>query len=99
MLDALVEGWPYEAGELPVFLDADGFWAMPLPGGRLRLFFRDDAAGDTPEVADAQAVIDRHVPGAPRIREADNAACFSLHHRSPHASGRAGSFWPATPRT
>ena len=81
VLDALVEGWPYEAGELPVFLDADGFWAMPLPDGRQRLFFRDDAAGERPEVADAQAVIDRHVPGAPRIREADNAACFSLHHR------------------
>jgi 2-polyprenyl-6-methoxyphenol hydroxylase-like FAD-dependent oxidoreductase len=26
-------------------------------------------------------VIDRHVPGAPRIQEAENAACFSLHHR------------------
>jgi FAD binding domain len=26
-------------------------------------------------------VIDRHVPGAPRIRDADNLACFGLHHR------------------
>jgi hypothetical protein len=32
------------------------------------LFFRDDAAGEQPDVADAQGVIDRHVPGALRIR-------------------------------
>ena len=81
MLDAAVDSWPYEPGELPVFLDADGFWAMPLADDRLRLFFRDDAAGERPSVADAQAVIDRHVPGAPRILAADNAACFALHHR------------------
>jgi hypothetical protein len=80
-MDAALEGWPYGSGEIPVFLDREGFWAMPLPGGRIRLFFRDDAAADPPEVADAQAVIDRHVPGAARIRDAENAACFSLHHR------------------
>ncbi|HEX2126247.1 MAG TPA: FAD-dependent monooxygenase [Thermoleophilaceae bacterium] len=80
-LDATVEGWPYGPGEIPVFLDADGFWAMPLPGGRLRLFFRDDATGERPSRAEAQAVIDRHVPGAPPIRAIENAACFSLHHR------------------
>jgi 2-polyprenyl-6-methoxyphenol hydroxylase-like FAD-dependent oxidoreductase len=81
VMDAQVEGWPFEPAELPVFLDADGFWAMPLPGGRLRLFFRDDAAGAAPAVADGQAVIDRHVPGAARVRAADNRACFQLHHR------------------
>ena len=81
VMDAAVEGWPYGPADIPVFLDADGFWAMPLPGGRLRLFFRDDAAGDAPEVADAQAVIDRHVPGGARIRDAANRACFRLHHR------------------
>jgi FAD binding domain len=80
-MDAAVEGWPYGPADIPVFLDADGFWAMPLPGGRLRLFFRDDAAGDAPAVADAQAVIERHVPGRPRIRDAANRACFRLHHR------------------
>jgi 2-polyprenyl-6-methoxyphenol hydroxylase-like FAD-dependent oxidoreductase len=81
IMDAVMEGWPYGEGEVPVFLDHDGFWAMPLPGGRQRLFFRDDAAGERPEVADAQAVIDRHVPGGPRIRAAQNRACFRLHHR------------------
>jgi 2-polyprenyl-6-methoxyphenol hydroxylase-like FAD-dependent oxidoreductase len=81
VMDANVDGWPYGPGEIPVFLDHEGFWAMPLPGGRLRLFFRDDAAGERPELADAQAVIDRHVPGAPRIRYAENRACFRLHHR------------------
>jgi 2-polyprenyl-6-methoxyphenol hydroxylase-like FAD-dependent oxidoreductase len=47
-VDATVEGWPYGPAEIPVFLDAGGFWAMPLPAGRLRLFFRDDAAGERP---------------------------------------------------
>jgi 2-polyprenyl-6-methoxyphenol hydroxylase-like FAD-dependent oxidoreductase len=81
VMDADVEGWPYGAGEIPVFLDHEGFWAMPLPDGRVRLFFRDDAAGERPEVADGQGVIDRHVPGAPRIRDGENRACFRLHHR------------------
>ncbi len=80
VLDAEVDGWPYGPAELPVFLDADGLWAMPLPGGRLRLFFRDDAAGDAPELADAQAVIDRHVRGA-TVRAADDRACFRVSHR------------------
>lgn len=81
VMDADIEGWPYGPGELPVFLDHEGFWAMPLPDARMRLFFRDDAAGEQPEMADAQGVIDRHVPGAPRIRGAENRACFSVHHR------------------
>jgi 2-polyprenyl-6-methoxyphenol hydroxylase-like FAD-dependent oxidoreductase len=81
VMDAEVEGWPYGPGEIPVFLDEEGFWAMPLPGGRLPLFFRDDAIADRPDVRDAQGVIDRHVPGGARIREADNAAGFSLRHR------------------
>jgi 2-polyprenyl-6-methoxyphenol hydroxylase-like FAD-dependent oxidoreductase len=81
VMDAAVDGWPYGPGEIPVFLDQDGFWAMPLPGGRLRLFFRDDGAGEQPAVADAQRVIDRHVPGAPEIVDAQNRACFALHHR------------------
>jgi 2-polyprenyl-6-methoxyphenol hydroxylase-like FAD-dependent oxidoreductase len=81
VMDADIEGWPYGPGELPVFLDHEGFWAMPLPDARMRLFFRDDAAGEQPEMADAQGVIDRHVPGAPRIRGAENRACFTVHHR------------------
>jgi 2-polyprenyl-6-methoxyphenol hydroxylase-like FAD-dependent oxidoreductase len=89
VMDARVDGWPYDEAELPVFLDADGFWAMPLPGGPLRLFFRDDDAGDLPDVADAQRVIDRHVPGGARIREAENLHCFQLHHRVA-ASFRSG---------
>ena len=70
--------WPYRDDEIPVFLDADGFWAMPLPGGRVRLFFRDDAAGPQPEIPDAQAVIDRHVPGGARVRHAHDRGCFRL---------------------
>jgi 2-polyprenyl-6-methoxyphenol hydroxylase-like FAD-dependent oxidoreductase len=81
VMDAEVDGWPYGPQELPVFLDADGLWAMPLPGGRLRLFFRDDAAGEAPEIADAQAVIDRHVRRGARVWAADNRGCFRLHHR------------------
>lgn len=81
VMDAAVDGWPYEPGEIPVFLDGEGFWAMPLPGGRLRLFFRDDGAGERPEPAAAQRVIDRHVPGAPEIADAENMACFTLDHR------------------
>jgi 2-polyprenyl-6-methoxyphenol hydroxylase-like FAD-dependent oxidoreductase len=81
VMDADIDGWPYGSGEISVFLDHEGFWAMPLPDDRIRLFFRDDAAGEQPDVADAQGVIDRHVPGAPRIRGAENRACFSLHHR------------------
>jgi 2-polyprenyl-6-methoxyphenol hydroxylase-like FAD-dependent oxidoreductase len=81
VMDAAVEGWPYGEADIPVFLDHDGFWAMPLPDGRLRLFFRDDDAGERPTIADAQAVIDRHVPGGPRIAAAENEACFQLHHR------------------
>jgi 2-polyprenyl-6-methoxyphenol hydroxylase-like FAD-dependent oxidoreductase len=84
VMDAAVDGWPYGAGELPVFLDHEGFWAMPLPDGRVRLFFRDDAAAEVPAVADAQGVIDRHVPGGARIREADNRAVFLVHHRVAH---------------
>jgi 2-polyprenyl-6-methoxyphenol hydroxylase-like FAD-dependent oxidoreductase len=80
-MDVDVEGWPYRDDEIPVFLDADGFWAMPLPGGRVRLFFRDDAAGPQPEIPDAQAVIDRHVPGGARVRAAPDRGCFRLHHR------------------
>jgi 2-polyprenyl-6-methoxyphenol hydroxylase-like FAD-dependent oxidoreductase len=81
VMDATLEGWPYGPAELPVFLDHDGFWAMPLPGGWLRLFFRDDDAGPAPVAADGQAVIDRHVPGDVRIVTAENLACFQLHHR------------------
>jgi 2-polyprenyl-6-methoxyphenol hydroxylase-like FAD-dependent oxidoreductase len=81
VMDAAVDGWPYGRGEIPVFLDHEGFWAMPLPNGRLRLFFRYEGTADRPEVADAQAVIDRHVPGEPAITEAENRACFTLHHR------------------
>jgi 2-polyprenyl-6-methoxyphenol hydroxylase-like FAD-dependent oxidoreductase len=81
VMDVLVEGWPYERGELPVFLDHEGFWAMPLPDGALRLFFRDDDAAAEPDPADGQGVIDRHVPGDARIVEADNRACFQIHHR------------------
>ena len=81
VMDVRVEGWPYERGELPVFLDHEGFWAMPLPDGALRLFFRDDDAAAEPDVADGQGVIDRHVPGDARIVEADNRACFQVHHR------------------
>ena len=49
--------------------------------------------GERPSVADAQAVIDRHVPGAPRIVAADNAALLgapSPRHRPgrPRAAGR-----------
>ncbi len=80
-VDVRVDGWPYPPGELPVFLDADGFWAMPLPGGRLRLFFRDDAAGDRPSMADAQAVIARHVPGDPPVVEVGEGGCYRVHHR------------------
>jgi 2-polyprenyl-6-methoxyphenol hydroxylase-like FAD-dependent oxidoreductase len=81
VMDARVEGWPYERGELPVFLDHEGFWAMPLPDGAVRLFFRDDDAAAEPDPADAQGVIDRHVPGDARIVEADNCACFQVQHR------------------
>jgi 2-polyprenyl-6-methoxyphenol hydroxylase-like FAD-dependent oxidoreductase len=81
VMDADIDGWPYGPGEIPVFLDHEGFWAMPLPDDRIRLFFRDDDAGERPEVPDGQAVIDRHVPGPPRVRGAENRACFSLHHR------------------
>jgi 2-polyprenyl-6-methoxyphenol hydroxylase-like FAD-dependent oxidoreductase len=83
VMDAAVDDWPYGA-EIPVFLDHEGFWAMPLPNGRVRLFFRDDAAAEAPAVADGQAVIDRHVPGGARIREADNRAVFRVHHRVAH---------------
>jgi 2-polyprenyl-6-methoxyphenol hydroxylase-like FAD-dependent oxidoreductase len=81
VMDATVDDWPYGPGEIPVFLDSDGFWVMPLPGGQLRLFFRDDGAGERPEQAAGQRVIDRHVPGAPEIAAAENMACFTLHHR------------------
>jgi 2-polyprenyl-6-methoxyphenol hydroxylase-like FAD-dependent oxidoreductase len=81
VMDVAVDGWPYGPGEIPVFLDPEGFWAMPLPGGRLRLFFRDDGARERPDVIGAQRVIDRHVPGAPEITDAQNLACFTLHHR------------------
>ena len=99
VMDAAVEGWPHGPADLPVFLGTDGFWAMPLPGGRLRLFFRDDGAGDAPAVADGQAVIDRHVPGGARIRDASNRACFALHHRLRGATGAGACSWPATPPT
>jgi 2-polyprenyl-6-methoxyphenol hydroxylase-like FAD-dependent oxidoreductase len=44
VMDVAVDGWLWPPGEIPVFLDQEGSWAMPLSGGRLRLFFRDDAA-------------------------------------------------------
>jgi len=82
-MDAEVDGWPYAPAELPVFLDADGFWAMPLPDGALRLFFRDDdePAGVPPSPAAAQAILDRHVGRGARIRSVADAACFEIHHR------------------
>ena len=99
VMDATVDGWPYDPGEIPVFLDADGFWAMPLPSGRLRLFFRDDDAGEQPEVADAQAVIDRHVPGtrtSPTQRTVRASGCTTGSH---DASVSIGSSSLVTPRT
>ena len=81
VMDVRIERWPYERGELPVFLDHEGFWAMPLPDGALRLFFRDDDAASEPDPADGQGVINRHVPGDARILEAENCACFQVQHR------------------
>ncbi|UGS36604.1 FAD-dependent monooxygenase [Capillimicrobium parvum] len=82
-LDAEIDAWPYGPGDLPVFLDADGFWAMPLPGGAVRMFFRDDAApvGAPPSGAEAQAMLDRHVGRGARISAVGDAACFTIHHR------------------
>jgi len=81
VIDAELADWPFGPGELPVFLDADGLWCMPLPDGRWRVFFRDDDAGDDgPPLDDVQAVLARHVPGA-RVTGGRDPACFTLHHR------------------
>ena len=81
-LDAEIDAWPYGPGELPVFLDADGFWAMPLPGGAGRMFFRDAApVGAPPSGAEAQAILDCHAGRGARISAVGDAACFTIHHR------------------
>jgi 2-polyprenyl-6-methoxyphenol hydroxylase-like FAD-dependent oxidoreductase len=89
VMDARIAGWPYGPGEIPVFLDREGFWAMPLPDGSVRLFFRHEGPGERPEAADGQAAIDRHVPGSARIESAENLACFRIHHRVAGAYRRA----------
>jgi 2-polyprenyl-6-methoxyphenol hydroxylase-like FAD-dependent oxidoreductase len=79
--DASVEGWPWDDDVVPVYLDGEGFWAMTLPGGRKRLFFLHRDAGDAPTAAEAQGVLDRHLPDATRIRGLAEARCSDLHHR------------------
>jgi 2-polyprenyl-6-methoxyphenol hydroxylase-like FAD-dependent oxidoreductase len=80
-VDADVEGWPWGEDIVPVYLDREGFWAMPLPGGHERLFFRHEGPGDAPSPAEAQGVLDRHLPGSPRVRALTDARCFTIHHR------------------
>jgi 2-polyprenyl-6-methoxyphenol hydroxylase-like FAD-dependent oxidoreductase len=48
IVDARLEGWPYADNQIPVFLGEDGFWAMRLPGGWVRLFFRHTGASRLP---------------------------------------------------
>ena len=80
-LDAQVDGWTYPLDEIPVFLDGDGFWAMPLPGGWHRLYFRRNGGEEGPTADEAQAVLTRHdVEG--RVLGVRSAGTYRIHFRT-----------------
>ena len=99
VMDAVIDGWPYGRGEIPVFLDHEGFWAMPLPSGRVRLFFRNDDAGAQPEVDDAQAASSATSPAVRASGTPKTAPVSSCMVASRAGSVRGGCCWPETRRT
>src|SRR5262249_50653454 len=81
IVDARLEGWPYADDQIPVFLGEDGFWAMRLPGGWVRLFFRHADAAPLPGLDEVNRVLARYVSGTPRVLELTGPATFRLHFR------------------
>jgi 2-polyprenyl-6-methoxyphenol hydroxylase-like FAD-dependent oxidoreductase len=81
IVDAEVSGWPYGDDRIPVFLGKDGFWAMPLPGGRLRLYFRHEGDAPAPTAEETERLLARYVPAETRVLGVANAATFEIHFR------------------
>jgi hypothetical protein len=81
IVDARLEGWPYADDQIPVFLGEDGFWAMRLPGGWTRLYFRHTGAALRPGPDEVNQVLTRYVPGTVSVRELTGAATFRIHFR------------------
>jgi len=80
IVDARIDGWACPPGEVFVFLGHDTMWSGALPNGCRRLYFRHDANTALPGAEEAQAVLERHAPGA-RIREVVNRGAFRIHRR------------------
>jgi len=80
IVDARIDGWACPPGEVFVFLGRDTMWSGALPNGCRRLYFRHDANTALPRAEEAQAVLERHAPGA-RIREVVNRGAFRIHRR------------------
>src|SRR5262245_59508678 len=81
IVDARLDDWPYPTDQIPVFLGEDGFWAAPLPGGWIRLFFRHAGAGPLPGPEEVAQILARYVPGTTRVRELTGPATFRIHFR------------------
>lgn len=80
IVDARIDGWACPPGEVFVFLGDDTMWSGALPDGCRRLYFRHDQDTPLPGAEEAQAVLERHVPGA-RIVEVVNRGAFRIHRR------------------
>ena len=76
--DVITDSWPFDAADTPNWLDADVFWAQPLPGGAIRVFFRHDA--DELTVRDVQAQVDARFPEPTTVLGVAQAGHFRLRH-------------------
>src|SRR5262249_40336503 len=81
IVDARLEGWPYADDQIPVFLGEDGFWAMRLPGGWVRLFVRHTGGPPRPGPDEVSRILAPYVPGAVTVRELTGPATFRIHFR------------------
>jgi hypothetical protein len=99
IVDARLDGWPYADDQIPVFLGDDGFWAMRLPGGWVRLFFRHAGAVPRQGPEEVSRILAQYVPGTVRVLELTGRLPFASISAWRSASASAGCSWPATPPT
>ncbi len=78
-VDVKLDSWPFDAGDTPNWLDAQAFWAQPLPGGNIRVFFGQDSTAIS--AADVQRELDRRFPEPAEVLSLEEAQPFALGHR------------------
>ena len=93
-VDVKLDSWPFDAGDTPNWLDAQAFWAQPLPGGNIRVFFGQDSTAIS--AADVQRELDRRFPEPGGGAVPGGGAAFALGIASRRRSDAVTSSSPAT---